>query len=58
MVGHGGSSAGSFLTDPTFPISSHCVSIVVTGTLRVKQQEIPEEEPDCCNVMYWPFALM
>ena len=36
MVGLGGSSAGSYLADPTSPIPSHCASIVVTGTLRVK----------------------
>ena len=35
MVGHEGSSAGSYLTDPTPPIPSHCASIVVTSTLRV-----------------------
>ena len=35
MVGHGGSSAGSYLTDPTSPIPSHCASIVVTSTVRV-----------------------
>ena len=39
MVGHGGSSAGSYLADPTFPIPSHCASIVVTSTLRVKKHE-------------------
>ena len=38
MVGHGGSSAGSYLANPTFPIPSHCASIVVTSTLRVKTQ--------------------
>ena len=45
MVGHGGSSAGSYLADPTSPIPSHCAviilfksaSIVVTSTLRVKR---------------------
>ena len=37
MVGHGGSSASSYLTDPTSPIPSHCASIVATSTLRVKQ---------------------
>ena len=37
MVGHGGSSASSYLADPTSPIPSHCASIVVTSTLRVKQ---------------------
>ena len=31
----GGSSASSYLTDPTSPIPSHCASIVVTSTLRV-----------------------
>ena len=36
MVGHGGSSAGSYLADPTSPIPSHCASIVATKTLRVK----------------------
>ena len=34
MVGHGGSSAGSYLADPTSPIPSHCASIVATSTLR------------------------
>ena len=36
MVGHGGSSAGSYLADPTSPIPSHCASIVVNSTVRVK----------------------
>ena len=35
MVGHGGSSASSYLVDPTSPIPSHCASIAVTSTLRV-----------------------
>ena len=35
MVGHGGSSAGSYLADPTSPIPSHCASIVVPSTVRV-----------------------
>ena len=35
MVGHGGSSAGSYLADPTSPIPSHCASIVTTSTVRV-----------------------
>ena len=37
MVGHGGSSAGSYLADPTSPLPSHCASIVATSTLRVKR---------------------
>ena len=36
MVGHGGSSAGSYLADPTSPIPSHCASIVPTCTARVE----------------------
>ena len=39
MVGHGGSSAGSYLADPTSPIPSQCASIVtlrVNSTVRVK----------------------
>ena len=36
MVGHGGSSAGLYIADPTSPIPSHCASIVATSTLRVK----------------------
>ena len=35
MVGHGGSSAGSYFADPTSPIPSRCASVVVTSTLRV-----------------------
>ena len=35
MVRHEGSSAGSYLADPTSPIPSHCASIVVTSTFRV-----------------------
>ena len=39
MVGHGGSSAGSYLADPTSPIPFHCASIVATSTSRVKGHE-------------------
>ena len=35
MAGHGGSSAGSYLADPTSPIPSHCASVVTTSTVRV-----------------------
>ena len=42
MVGHGRSSASSYLADPTSPIPSHCASIVATSTLRVNQMnQIP-----------------
>ena len=51
MLGHGGSSAGSYLADPTSPIPSHCAvitpvskcpsaSIVVTSTVRVKNVHV------------------
>ena len=43
MVGHGGSSAGSYLADPTSPIPSHCASIVVTSTVRVNSSS---DSPD------------
>ena len=33
MVGHEGSSAGSYLADPTSPIPSHCASVVATSAL-------------------------
>ena len=35
MVGHGGSSAGSYLADPTSPMPSHCALIVATSTLTL-----------------------
>ena len=35
MVGHGGSSAGLYLADPTSPMPSHCASIVATSSARV-----------------------
>ena len=37
MVGHGGSSASSYLADPTSPIPFHYVSIVTTSTARANQ---------------------
>ena len=40
MVGHGGSSAGSYLADPTSPIPSHCASIITTSTLRVNSSHV------------------
>ena len=39
MVGHGGSSAGSYLADPTSSIPSHCASIVATSTVRVNSEQ-------------------
>ena len=44
MVRHGGSSAGSYLADPTSPIPSHCASVVATSTLRVNYYESKPEE--------------
>ena len=47
MVGHGGSSAGSYLTNPTYPIPSHCASIVATSKeLRVNLRvNLPQGKP-------------
>ena len=47
MVGHGGSSAGSYLADPTTPIPSHCASIVTTSTLRVKLVNHQKPQKEC-----------
>ena len=46
MVGHGGSSAGSYLTDPTSPIPSHCALIVMTSTLRVNDTVCWDQQRD------------
>ena len=46
MVGHGGSSAGSYLADPTSPIPSHCASLVVTTTVRVNAYPYKTHEED------------
>ena len=44
MVGHGGSSAGSYLADPTSPIPAHCASIVATSTVRIKINQYLQTE--------------
>ena len=45
MVGHGGSSAGSYLADPTSPIPSHCASVVATSTARVNSIQFVRHIP-------------
>ena len=37
MLGHGGSSAGSYLVDPTSPIPSHCAVIILFQSVSVHQ---------------------
>ena len=37
MLGHGGSSAGSYLADPTSPIPSHCAVIILFQSVTVHQ---------------------
>ena len=37
MVGHGGSSASSYLADPTSPIPSHCAVIILFKSVAVHQ---------------------
>ena len=48
MVGHGGSSASSYLADPTSPIPSHCASIVATSTLRVNNRDESHNNSSVC----------
>ena len=54
MVGHGGSSAGSYLADPTSPIPSHCASIVVTSALRVKNLRMSSVSEKNLEFMEFP----
>ena len=54
MVWHGGSSAGSYLADPTSPIPSHYASIVATSTLRVN--EIPPDNSSPCDPFFRNFV--
>ena len=55
MVRHGGSSAGSYLADPTSPIPSHCASIVVTSTLTVKHST--QKLPLCIWIIAYKFPF-
>ena len=50
MVGHGGSSASSYLADPTSPIPSHCASTVMTSTVRVNKGSADKKHPACGQV--------
>ena len=52
MVGHGGSSAGSYLADHTSPTPSHCASIVATSTLRVNIKYCTNKQ--CGPGRWWP----
>ena len=54
MVRHGGSSAGSYLADPTSPIPSHCASIVGTSTFKL-MSPITYKEQQC---FLWNFLCM
>ena len=51
MVGHGGSSASSYLADPTSPIPSHCASFVVTSTLRINDGHNKGAKVNALHVM-------
>ena len=57
MVGHGGSSAGSYLADPLSPIPSHCALIVMTSTLRVKSY-LSKNQSDALNHQMNTFGLL
>ena len=54
MVGYGGSSASSYLADPTFPIPSHCALIVATSTLRVNyyRSALPDTSMDITDLLF------
>ena len=54
MVGHGGSSAGSYLADLTSLIPSLCASIVVTSTLRVNTINITTRLHDQAELTFVP----
>ena len=51
MVGHGGSSAGSYLADPTSPIPSHCASIAVTSRVNTAHRNIYKSSVKIIPVM-------
>ena len=53
MVGHGGSSAGSYLADRTSPIPSHCASIVVTST-ELNLEEVLRVQTCLAEVDHYP----
>ena len=55
MVGHGGSSAGSYLADRTSLIPSHCASIVATSTVRVNMRLI---EPKKTHIALAPTCTL
>ena len=64
MVGHGGSSAGSYLADPTSRIPSNCASIVATSTVRAKEVLLePDQFGEVCTIVslqsinYYIFGL-
>ena len=37
IVGHGGSGAGSYLTNPAYPMPSHCTVIILFKSVPVHQ---------------------
>ena len=51
MLGHGGSSASSYLADPTSPIPSHCAVIILFQSVPVHQLSrlAPQELKDLVN---------
>ena len=51
--GMGGSSAGSYLANPTSPIPSHCASIVAASTVRVNHHKSSIPKSDQVFVGMW-----
>ena len=62
MLGHGGSSAGSYLADPTSPIPSHCAVIILFQSVPVHQlsrlvlQELMQQNYAGC-LQHYSFAM-
>ena len=48
MLGHGGSSASSYLADPTSPIPSHCTVIILFKSVPVNQLSRLALSEVCC----------
>ena len=63
MLGHGGSSAGSYLADPTSPIPLHCAVIILVQSVpvhqlsRLKCVSTRPRSSDCTLISPWKFFM-
>ena len=53
MLGHGGSSAGSYLGDPTSPIPSHCAVIILFQSVAVHHLPCLALQELKCHIYQW-----